>query len=97
MDPERWFPFDKEVMYFEAAAKLSGDDCFGLHLGTKIDPRTAGLNIAARAVPSKIARKMPRRLGCSGQKLRVFVSSMSATPGRNGGSTATCVIYETAR
>jgi len=43
MDPERWIPFDKEVMFFEAAAKLSGDDCFGLHLGTKIDPRSAGL------------------------------------------------------
>ncbi len=43
MDPEQWIPFDKEVRFFEAAAKLSGDDCFGVHLGARIDPRTAGL------------------------------------------------------
>ena len=43
MDKERWIPFDKEVKFFEAAAEASGDDCFGLHLASKIDVRKAGL------------------------------------------------------
>ena len=42
-DEERWIPFAKEVKFFEAAAELSGDDCFGRHLAPKIDLRTTGL------------------------------------------------------
>ena len=42
-DRERWIPFDKEVLFFEAAAELSGDDCFGLHLAPTIELKTAGL------------------------------------------------------
>ena len=43
-DEERWIPFAKEVKFFEAAAELSGDDCFGRHLAPKIDLRTTGLD-----------------------------------------------------
>ncbi|MGI9523611.1 MAG: AraC family transcriptional regulator, partial [Hyphomicrobiaceae bacterium] len=54
MDVERWIPFDKEVRFFEAAAEVSGDDCFGVHLVSRIDVRTAGLlayiGLAARTL-----------------------------------------------
>ena len=43
LDDEGWIPFDKEVRFFEAAAEISGDDCFGAHLVSKIDVRKAGL------------------------------------------------------
>lgn len=43
LDEEGWIPFNKEVQFFEAAAEISGDDCFGVHLVSKIDVRKAGL------------------------------------------------------
>lgn len=54
MDTERWIPFDKSIRFLEAAADIAGDDCFGVHLGTMIDPRTIGLiayiGVAARTL-----------------------------------------------
>ena len=58
LDKERWIPFDKEVKFLEAAAELSGDDCFGLHLAPTIDLRTTGLiayvGLAARTLDDAI-------------------------------------------
>ena len=58
LDKERWIPFDKEVMFLEAAAEVSGDDCFGLHLAPTIDLRTTGLiayvGLAARTLDDAI-------------------------------------------
>ncbi len=36
-------PFAKHSALFGYAAKVTGDDCYGLRLGTKMDPRDAGL------------------------------------------------------
>jgi AraC-like DNA-binding protein len=38
-DPEARIPFRKYAAIFEAAAEISGDDCFGLHLGAKAEPQ----------------------------------------------------------
>ena len=38
-DPEARIPFRKYAAMFEEAAKRSGDDCFGLHLGAKAEPQ----------------------------------------------------------
>lgn len=58
VDRESWISFDKEVRFFEAAAEMSGDDCFGLHLPPKIDLRTAGLiayiGLAAKSLDDSI-------------------------------------------
>ena len=45
-------------MFLQAAAELSDDDCFGLHLAPKIDQRTTGLieyvGLAARTLDDAI-------------------------------------------
>ena len=38
-DPDSRIPFSQLVSLYEAAALLTGDDTFGLHLGENIDPR----------------------------------------------------------
>ena len=38
-DPDHRIPFAQLVALYEAAARLSGDDAFGLHLGETVDPR----------------------------------------------------------
>ena len=38
-DPDRRIPFAQLVALYEEAARLTGDDDFGLHLGESVDPR----------------------------------------------------------
>lgn len=42
-DPDHRIPFAQLVSLYEAAAWLSGDDNFGLHLGENVDPRVFDL------------------------------------------------------
>ena len=42
-DPDAKIPFHKHATLLTLAAEATGDGCFGLHLGTSIDPRQAGV------------------------------------------------------
>ncbi len=41
-DPDAQIPFHKHAALLTLAAEATGDGCFGLHLGTSIDPKQAG-------------------------------------------------------
>lgn len=39
---DAWIPFRKHAALFELAARETGDDYFGLHIGSQLDPRDLG-------------------------------------------------------
>ena len=41
-DPDERIPFHKHAALLEVAARLTGDRCFGIHLGVTVDPKQAG-------------------------------------------------------